>query len=89
MRWPGRPIPSSRGSGARAPAVSPHVAAGAAASNKSPTQIESPPKTGSLVIAGHRQHLPIQTTSFLKHRRFDPELIDSMSAAYASVCHAL
>jgi hypothetical protein len=31
----------------------------------------------------------MQTTSFLKHRRFDPELIDSMSAAYASVCHAL
>jgi hypothetical protein len=31
----------------------------------------------------------MQTTSFLKHRRFDPELIDSMSVAYASVCHAL
>jgi hypothetical protein len=31
----------------------------------------------------------MQTTSFLKHRRFDPELIDSMSAAFASVCHAL
>ncbi len=25
----------------------------------------------------------------LKHRRFDPELVDSMSAAYASVCQAL
>ena len=31
----------------------------------------------------------MQATSFLKHRRFDPELIDSMSAAYASVCQAL
>jgi hypothetical protein len=31
----------------------------------------------------------MQTTSFLKHRRFDPELIDSMSAAFASICRAL
>ena len=25
----------------------------------------------------------------LKHRRFDPELVDSMSEAYANVCQAL
>jgi hypothetical protein len=31
----------------------------------------------------------VETISFLKHRRFDPELVDSMSAAYASVCQAL
>lgn len=31
----------------------------------------------------------METIPFLKHRRFDPELIDSMSAAYASVCNAL
>jgi hypothetical protein len=31
----------------------------------------------------------METISLLKHRRFDPELIDSMSAAYASVCQTL
>ena len=31
----------------------------------------------------------METIAFLKHRRFDPELIDSMSTAYASVCQAL
>jgi hypothetical protein len=31
----------------------------------------------------------METIPFLKHRRFDPELVDSMSAAYESVCHAL
>jgi hypothetical protein len=31
----------------------------------------------------------METIPFLKHRRFDPELIDSMSTAYASVCQAV
>ena len=31
----------------------------------------------------------MDTIPLLKHRRFDPELIDSMSAAHASVCKAL
>ncbi len=31
----------------------------------------------------------METVSLLKHRRFDPELVDSMSAAYASVCRAI
>lgn len=31
----------------------------------------------------------MSTLPFLKHRRFDPEVVDSMAAAYASVCHAL
>jgi hypothetical protein len=31
----------------------------------------------------------VETIPFLKHRRFNPELVDSMSVAYASVCQAL
>lgn len=45
----------------------------------------------SLLVQGHGapQVQAMETIAFLKHRRFDPELIDSMSAAYASVCHAV
>ena len=31
----------------------------------------------------------MQTISFLLHQQFDPELIRSMSLAYANVCRAL
>ena len=31
----------------------------------------------------------MQPIPLLKHRRFDPEVVDGMSAAYATVCHAL
>ena len=58
-------------------------------------QAESPPKRRTIVIAGSRPRRDtaigqaMETIPFLKHRRFDRELIDSMSAAYASVRQAL
>jgi transposase len=38
---------------------------------------------------GHDAKLMPVAIPSLKHRRFDTDLIDSMSAAYATVCHAL
>jgi hypothetical protein len=58
-------------------------------------QVESPPKRRTIVVAGRRPRRDtaigqaMETIPLLKHRRFDPELIESMSAAYTSVCQAL
>jgi hypothetical protein len=76
-------------SGARAPAVPPILPPGPRLQTKAPLRFESPPKTGSLVIADHRQHLTnaddfVSQASTVRSRAYRQYV-----GAYASVCHAL